>query len=168
MGISRFDKAFAFIAEKSSVKLPQPIIDRLWVIPLAALGASFGWFGTQFVDALAGPFWKYIAPVIPQKLLLSLCLLLLLVSVILVGLLIYLLRPAHFDSQFRFDEEASLYTHKTKAGYFCPTCKAKGKLSQMGRTDTGWLCPDRTCKHYHRDKPYPAGPTHSPGQGWHV
>src|SRR5712692_7791246 len=141
------------------MRLPEPI--KKW-LPTALIGGAAGsvlYFASQIIDSIAAPFWQYIAPAIPQKLLLSLCCLLLLAAGMLGAYVIYLCR-AHrepieaekreaFDAQFgEFVASRGVWTHKTKPGYFCNNCKAKLRESRMlelsgGR---GWQCMIEECK----------------------
>src|SRR6266496_96139 len=113
------------------MKLPEPI--RKW-LPLALITAtagSLGYFATKIIESAATPFWQHVAPAIPQKLLLSLCCLLLLVAAILVAWIYYLHRvhrePTEtekieaFHAQFVEPmDQRGFWIHKKKPGFFCP------------------------------------------------
>ena len=141
------------------VQLPEPI--KKW-LPLAltiGTAGSLGYFATQVVESAATPFWQHVAPSIPQKLLLSLCCLLLLVAAILAAWVVFLHRslsrlqrtrsgPAtaelrkRFDDQFgEFVERYGVWRHKTKEGFYCPRCKAKEIESRMQVDESGSICP---------------------------
>lgn len=133
------------------MKVPKAIAEWWPLALLIGLLTSISWFGIQIVQAAAGPFWAYIAPAIPQTLLLSLCCLQLLVIILLVIWVIYLHRvhreptvrerekeiEARFD---KFDSRLGLWTHKTEQGYFCTKCKASHFESPLRVRPDGWRC----------------------------
>ncbi len=116
------------------MKLPKSIAEWWPLALLIGILTAIGWFGVQIIQAVADPFWKHIAPAIPQTLVLSLCCLLLLIIILLVIWVIYLYavhrQPTQaavekaLDEQFGdFLADRGVWTHKVKEGYFCPNCK---------------------------------------------
>jgi hypothetical protein len=165
------------------VKLPKSIAEWWPLALLIGLLTSMSWFGGQIAHAAAEPFWKYIAPAIPQTLLLSLCCLQLLVIILLVGWLIYLNRVQRepteaekkkaFDDQFGdFVPDRGVWTHKTKPGYFCPNCKAWLRESRMQELPNGrgWRCLVHDCEHLSKNPDYkePRATPGTQGKGWKV
>ena len=161
------------------MKLPKSIAEWWPLALVTALLLAIGWFGTQIIHAAAEPFWKHMAPAIPQTLLLSLCCLLLLIIVLLVIWVIYLYvvhrQPTQaeiekaFDDQFSgFDKRLGLWKHKTKSGYFCPNCKARHCESPMRERPDGWKCLLLDCGYLAPNPDYrrPQGQQKPPGGGW--
>src|SRR3954447_4520459 len=116
------------------MKLPRQIT-KWWPLALVVgfLGA-IGWFGIQIIHAAAEPFWKHIAPAIPQTLLLSLCCLVSLIAILEAIWIVYLHRlhrePPTAEASKAFHDQfvepmdpRGFWLHKTKQGFFCPNCK---------------------------------------------
>jgi len=115
---------------------------------------------------------RHIAPAIPQTLLLSLCCLLLLIIILLVIWVIYLHRvyrePTEaeksraFHDQFdQFLSKHGVWTHKTKSGYFCPSCKARHFESQLVLHGSTAYCPINEC-HFGTSNPDHIAPPRPP------
>ena len=133
------------------MKLPKSIAEWWPLALITGLLSAIGWFGTQIVHAVAEPFWKHIAPAIPQTLLLSLCCLLSLI-VILAAIWIVYLYVAHreptaaekekqIEDRFdKFDKRLGVWTHKTQSGFFCTKCKALHLESPLRERPDGWRC----------------------------
>jgi hypothetical protein len=149
------------------VKLPKQIIEWWPVALVGAFLGAIGWFATQIINAVAEPFWRHIAPAIPQTLLLSLCCLSLLIVILLAIWVIYLHRVHReptaderskaFHEQFgEFVADRGVWTHKIKPGYFCPNCKVHLRESRMKELPggRGWLCLVRECKQFLKNPDY--------------
>jgi hypothetical protein len=156
-----------------NLKLPKSIAEWWPLALLTGIFTAIGWFGTQIIHAVAEPFWKHIAPAIPQTLLLSLCCLLVLIVILLAIWVIYLhsvnRHPTRagietaFHEQFGdFVAERGVWTHKTKPGYYCPNCKVHLRESRMKELPKGrgWLCLVQESKQFSKNPDYkePAPP----------
>jgi hypothetical protein len=150
------------------MQLPKPVREWWPVALLSGLLGAIGWFGAKIIDSASAQFWKYIAPAIPQTLLLSLCCLLLLVIALLAISVIYLhrlhLEPTEDEKSRAFDErfekflpKQGVWTHKTQSGYFCPPCKAKRIESPMMDCDNALMCP--LCQYASSNPDYKAPPS---------
>ena len=141
------------------MKLSESII-KWWAVALAGgLLGAIGWFGTRIFHAAVEPFWKHIAPAIPQTLLLSLCCLLLLIIALLVTWVVYLHRvhrePTEVELKKQFEDrfgefvpKLGIWKHKTKPGYYCSNCKENGRESRLIEGHQVLICPMRDCKFY--------------------
>jgi len=173
------------IRKASALKLPKQLTEWLPVALIGGFLGAIGWFGSQIIHAAAEPFWKHIAPAIPQTILLSLCCLLLLTVSLLVVWVVYLHRvhrePTQaavekaFHEQFGdFVADRGVWTHKIKPGYFCPNCKVHLRESRMKELPDGrgWLCLVHECKQFLKNPDYKEPPrtcgARRPGGGWKV
>lgn len=148
--------------------LPEPIKKWLPTALIAGTAGALTYFASRIVAEASAPFWQHVAPAISQTLLLSLCCFLSLVLLIAVAWIVFLNRsvkelknvpPAgpteaelarQFHDQFGdFVEQAGVWKHKTKAGYYCSKCKVNLIESRMAIDPTQGICPVCTYIYYH-------------------
>jgi hypothetical protein len=139
------------------MKLPEWLRDKLRTALVAGLVGLFAFFGAKIYHAVAGPLLAHVFPAIPNTLLVSLCSILMLTVCLLVWWVIYLHRlhrePTEAERQKALDAQfedkldpLGVWKHRTKEGYFCPTCKMSGRESQLITGEINWFCPVQDCR----------------------
>jgi hypothetical protein len=144
------------------MKLPKDMQKTLLALLITTIGSSIGFLVVEAWRPISIPFWTHIAPAIPTSTLLSLCTLLLLLTIVLSAWVAYLHFPnntAKFRKRFKFDPSSGASIAEN-GEYVCTRClfhdpPIEAPLFHHSGSYYGAQCPNCGTSHSTLESPHP-------------